>query len=132
MQAAMAGNGWGFANWRLGSGMFAGFLLWILLVSLTALAGSAWLKLRATAGGFVLGFFFILNGIAGMINGVFRGTWGYLLNPSWIVERITYALAGMESSDAPGSAAAVSAFIVILFLLAFILELKLRPVEVVS
>jgi len=132
MQAAMAGNGWGAANWRLGLGPFAGFLLWIFLLSLVALAGSAWLKLRAIAGGFVLGFFFILNGIAGMINGVFRGTWGYLLNPSWLVERITYGLAGIESPDGPGIAASISAFLMILFLLAFILERKLRPVEVVS
>jgi ABC-2 type transport system permease protein len=132
MQATMAGNGWGIANWRLGMGILAGFLLWIFLVALTALASSAWIKLRAIAGGLVLGFFFILSGIAAMVNGVFRGTWGYLLNPSWTVERITYALTGMEAPDGPGGAAAISAFIVILLLLAFILERKLRPVEVVS
>ena len=132
MQSAMAGNGWGSANWRLGFGMFAGFLLWIFLVALTALASSAWIKLRSIAGGLVLGFFFILSGVASMVNGIFRGTWGYLLNPSWIVERITYVLTGMEAADVPGGAAAISAFIMILLLLAFVLERKLRPVEVVS
>ena len=132
MQAAMAGGGWGFGNWRLGFGLFTGFLLWILLVALTALASSAWVKLRGIAGGLILGFFFILSGIAAMVNGVFRGTWGHLLNPSWTVERIVYALLGMEAPDGPGAAAAILAFLVILFLLAFILERKLRPVEVVS
>ena len=132
MQTAMAGNGWGFDNLRLGIGLITGFLLWILLVSLTALASSAWVKLRVVAGGLILGFFFILSGVSSMINGVFRGTWGHLLNPSWIVERTVYALAGIEAPDVPGAAAAFSAFLVTLLLLVFILERKLRPVEVVS
>ena len=132
LQAVMAGNGWGFANWRLCFGPFTGFLLWIILVALVALTSSAWVKLRAIAGGLVLGFFFISSGVAAMVNGVFRGTWGYLLNPSWTVERIAYALIGAETPDGPGTGAAISAFLAILFLLAFILERKLRPVEVVS
>jgi len=132
MQAAMAGNGWGAAHWRTGAGMFAGFLLWILLVALAALASSAWVKLRVIAGGLILGFFFISSGVAAMINGVFRGTWGHLLNPSWAVERVVAALIGMDAPDVPGAAAAFTAFLVIAFLLAFILERKLRPVEVVS
>jgi ABC-type transport system involved in multi-copper enzyme maturation permease subunit len=132
MQSVMAGNGWGIANWRLGFGTIAGFLLWILLVSLTALASSAWVKLRVIAGGLILGFFFILSGVAVMINGVFRGTWGHLLNPSWTVGRIVYALAGIEAPDGPGGAAAIATFFLILLLLVFILERKLRPVEVIS
>ena len=132
MQAAVAGNGWGIANWRLGFGIFTGFIFWIFIVALAALASSAWVKQRAIAGGLILGFFFILSGIAGMINGVFRGTWGYLLNPSWTIERIVYALAGMESPDGPGAASSISAFLLILLLLAFMLERKLRPVEVIQ
>jgi len=132
MQAAMAGNGWGAGNWRLGFGMFTGFMLWIFLVSLAALASSAWVKLRVIAGGLILGFFFILSGIAGMINGVFRGTWGYLLNPSWTAERIVCAISGTEVPDSPGAASAIAAFLVVLLLLALMLERKLRPVEVVS
>ena len=132
LQSVMAGGGWGIANWRLGFGTIAGFLLWIFLVALTALASSAWVKLRVIAGGLILGFFFISSGVAVMVNGVFRATWGYLLNPSWAVERIASALIGMEAPDGPGAAAALTAFIVIVFLLAFILERKLRPVEVVQ
>ena len=132
LHAVMSGDDWGFANWRLCFGSIAGFLLWIFLVALTALASSAWVKLRVIAGGLILGFFFIFSGVAGMINGVFRSTWGHLLNPSWTVERITYALIGTETPEGPGAAAAISAFIVILLLLAFILERKLRPVEVVA
>ena len=132
MQSVTAGGGWGIANWRIGFGILTGFLLWILLVALAALASSAWVKQRALAGGLVLGFFFILNGVAAMINGVFRGTGGHLLNPSWTVERVVYALSGIEAPDGPGVGAAISAFLATLLLLVFILERKLRPVEVVS
>jgi len=132
MQSAMAGNGWGFAHWRLGIGIFTGFMLWIFLVALTALASSAWVKLRAIAGGLILGFFFIFSGVSNMVNGVFRGTWGHLLNPSWNVERIVHTLAGMDSPDGPGIVAAILAFLAILLLLTFILERKLRPVEVIQ
>ena len=132
LQAVMAEGNWGIANWRLGFGIFTGFLLWIFLVALAALASSAWVKLQVIAGGLVLGFFFILSGGAGMINGIFRGTWGHLLNPSWTIERTVYALVGIESPEGPGAAAAISALFIILLLLAFILERKLRPVEVVS
>ena len=133
MQASMAEDGWIAANWRLGLGTCVGFLFWILLVSFTALVSSAWVKLRVIASGLILGFFFILSGVASMINGVFRGTWGHLLNPSWIVERAVYALSGIDApDDVPGAAAAILAFLVILFLLTLILERKLRPVEVIA
>jgi ABC-2 type transport system permease protein len=51
MQAAMAGGLWFRTNWSLGMGIVAGFALWILLVSLVALAGSAYARIRAVAGG---------------------------------------------------------------------------------
>ena len=132
MQSFMAEDGWGIDNWRLCFGTLAGFLLWIFLVALAALASSAWVKLRVIAGGLILGFFFISSGVAAMVNGVFRAEWGSLLNPSWAVERIASALIGMEAPDGPGAASAFTAFLVIVFLLAFILERKLRPVEVVQ
>jgi len=132
LQAAMAGGGWGVANLRLCLAPFAGFLLWIFLVALASLVSSAWVKLRPLAGSLILGFFFILNGMAAIVNGVFRGTLGHLLNPSWIVERIVRALIGTETPEGPGAAAAVFAYLVIVVLLIFILERKLRPVEVVS
>ena len=132
MQSAMAGGGWGTANLRLGVGLFAGFLLWIFLVALVALTSSAWVKLRVIAGGLVLGFFFVFSGISAMVNGIFRHTWGYLLDPSWLVNRMVHAIVGTDTPDVPDATAAVSAFFVILFLFVLILERKLRPVEVVS
>jgi ABC-2 type transport system permease protein len=132
MQTGMAGASWLGANWRLGLGIFAGFALWVLLVSLVALASSALARLRVVAGGIVLGFFFILSGASVMINGVFRGTWGYALNPTWMMRRLWYELLNVSPPAGPGVLACVSSLAAIMLLLALVLERKLRPVEVIS
>jgi ABC-2 type transport system permease protein len=132
MQAGMAGDSWFRTNWRLGPGIIAGFCIWILLVSLVALASSAYARVRVVAGGIVLGFFFILSGASVMINGIFRATWGYMLNPNWATHRLWYALLAVEAPTGPGVPACVLTLSSILLLLVFVLERKLRPVEVVS
>lgn len=132
IQASMAEEAWFGTNWRLGAGIFAGFCIWILLVSLVALASSALARLKAVAGGIVLGFFFILSGASVMINGVFRATWGFALNPSWATRRLWYALLNVEAPSGPGVAECAVTLSVILLLLVVVLERKLRPVEVVS
>ncbi|MDR1727812.1 MAG: hypothetical protein LBT74_07800 [Acidobacteriota bacterium] len=138
LQCGSAGGGWFAANWRVGVGMVAGFWLWLALCGMVALAGSAYVKLRPVASGLVLGFFFVLGGVAGMVNLVFRGTAGSLLNPSWAVWRLSAAVMGTDGkggaaiASAPGAAAAAVALAVLLLLLVLVLERKLRPVEVVS
>ena len=102
MQVGMAGRGWFRANWTLGAGIVAGFAFWVLLVSMVALASSAYVKWSVVAGALVLGFFFILAGVSEMINGVFRVTWGHALNPAWAVNRIWCAMLGVEPPDGPG------------------------------
>lgn len=131
MQVAMAEPLWFSEHWRIGAGMLIGFMLWILLVSLVALAGSAYVKMKVVAGGLVFGFFFILSGASGIINLVFRSEWGYILNPAWITRRIWYALLGVEPPDGPGALLCLCILAVALILLSLILKRKLRPVEVI-
>lgn len=131
MQAGAAGGEWFRANWKLGAGTVAGFALWILLVSLVALASSAYARLRAVSGGLVLGFFFILGGASGIINGVFRVTWGHALNPTRAAYQIWRAMLDVEPAAGPGAPACVSVLLFIMLLLALIIRRKLRPVEVI-
>jgi ABC-2 type transport system permease protein len=132
MQAAMADSPWFSEHWSIGVGMFAGFALWILLVSLVALASSAYARLKVVAGGIVLGFFFILSGAAGIINVVFRSQWGYIINPSWTTRRIWYALLDVDAPAGPDALLCLCVLAAMMFLLILILERKLRPVEVIS
>ncbi len=132
MQVGMAGRSWFWANWSIGAGMLAGFALWVLLVSMVALASSAYVRWRIVAGGLVLGFFFILSGISVMINGVFRVTWGHMLNPAWAAYRVWCSLLGVDPPEGPGTLECVSVLLLILLSLVLVLERKLRPVEVIS
>ncbi len=132
MQVGMAGMWWFWANWTLGAGMLAGFALWVMLVSLVALAGSAYVKWKMVAGALVLGFFFLLSGVSAMINGVFRVTWAHALNPAWAAYRLWCSLLSVEAPAGPGPGMCTAVLVGIILLLVFVLERKLRPVEVVS
>jgi ABC-2 type transport system permease protein len=132
LQVGMAGGWWFWAHWTLGLGMMLGFSLWILVVSMVALAASAYVKWRIVAGAVVLGFFWILKGAAAMINVIFRVTWAHAINPSWTVDRLWCAILGVEPPEGPGLAASAVATAVTVLLLLLILRRKLRPVEVVS
>jgi ABC-2 type transport system permease protein len=132
IQTGMAGSDWFYANWRLACGIVAGFAVWLLLVSMVALASSAYAKMKIVSGALVLGFFFILSGASTMINGVLRVTWGNALNPSWATRRLWYAMLSVDPPAGPGIAACVSVLAVLIFLLILILARKLKPIEVIS
>jgi len=132
LQVGMAEESWFRTNWKMSLAIFAGFFIWILLLSLVALASSAYARIRVVAGGIILGFFFILNGASAMINGVFRATWGSALSPTWASRRIWYAMLGIDPPRGPGVTECLFALLAIMFLLVVILERKLRPVEIIK
>jgi ABC-2 type transport system permease protein len=136
MQVAMASPEWVRVNWRFGFGIVAGFALWILLVSLVAMASSAYARVKAVSGGLVLGFFFLLSGLSGMVNGIYRVTWGNALSPRWATSRIWYALLNMDPNtqgmQGPGVVPCCLVLLAIMLSLIFVIERKLRPVEVIS
>jgi ABC-2 type transport system permease protein len=131
LQVSLAGGGWFLANWTLGVGIVAGFLLWLLILSLVAMASSAYMKWRIVAGAVSLAVFFILSGVSEMIDKVFRVTWGHVLDPAWAVNRVTCALLGVDPPDGPGASASLLALAMFVLLLVAVIERKLRPVEVV-
>ena len=132
MQSALAGWLWFSENWRLGAAIFLGFLLWIVLVSLVAMASSAYVRWRVIAGGLVLGVFFVLAGAAQIAHVVLRVDWVWVLNPARNVYQVWRTLLGAEPLEGPGAAVCLVAVAVLVVLLLLVLERKLRPVEVVS
>jgi ABC-2 type transport system permease protein len=132
LQVGLAGGPWFLVNWTLGAGMVAGFFIWLLVLSLVAMASSAYLKWRVVAGGVSLAFFFLLSGVAEMIDSVLRVDWGHIIDPAWTVNRIWCELLGVEAPRGPGAAASSAALVVMVALLVLVIERKLRPVEIVS
>lgn len=132
LQVGLAGGAWFLANWTLGAGMLAGFAVWLLILSLVAMASSAYVKWRVVAAAVSLAFFFILSGIAEMLDNVLRVTWGHIIDPAWTVNRVWCALLGVDAPRGPGAVAAASALTVMVLLLVLVIQRKLRPVEIVS
>src|SRR6185503_1538003 len=132
LQVGLAGGSWFRANWSLGAGMVAGFFVWLLILSLVAMASSAYVKWRVVAAAVSLAFFFILSGVAAMIDNVLRVNWGHIIDPAWAVNRIWCVLLGVEAPRGPGAGASAVALVVMVVLLAAVIERKLRPVEIVS
>ena len=131
LQVGLAGGWWFLANWSLGAAVLVGFLLWVLVLSLVAMATSAYVKWRVVAGAVSLAIFFILTGVSAMIDSVFRVTWGHLLDPAWAVNQVWRTLLGVDLPEGPGAGASMLSLVVFALLLVMVIERKLRPVEVV-
>ena len=139
MQAGMKGFDWATTNWNIALGVPLGMFVWVLLTSLVALASSAWVKWRVVAGGLIFAFFFVLAGAGEIVNGILRddsgvsARLGWFINPLMLVRRLWIdMLGGTENAQLPQLLPALTMLGLIGAALAFILERKLRPVEVIK
>jgi ABC-2 type transport system permease protein len=85
LQGYLEGWQWMQDNSRLASGVFFGAWVWILILSLLALALSAWVKWKPAAGALMFGVFFVASAFGALINGVQRTRWGNLFNISHLI-----------------------------------------------
>src|SRR5262249_44617559 len=80
LEAYYEGAGWAWDNIRMAGAVFVAAWIWIMVISLLALALSAWVKWKPAAAGLMFGVFFVAAGFGGAINGVLVTNWGHLLN----------------------------------------------------
>jgi ABC-2 type transport system permease protein len=97
LEGYLEGGGWAADNIRLAWGMFFASWLWIILLSLLALALSAWVKWKPAAGALVFGVYFVGAAFGAVINAVQRTNWGSLFNIGYIVGSVWTRL--MEGSS---------------------------------
>ena len=88
LQGYLEGWKWMADNARLAYAIFIGSWIWIFLLSLLALALSAWVKWKPAAGALMFGVFFVTSSFGAVINAVERTNWGYLANVSYMVGSI--------------------------------------------
>lgn len=79
-QASLAGLAWAWANLWLIRAIFLGCIIWIILLSLLALAVSSLLKWRVVASGALLGLFFVPSAFGEIINNLFLTRAGHLIS----------------------------------------------------
>ncbi len=78
-QSYLEGWGWFASNLRIAGAIFVGSWVWILLLSLMALAVSSWLKWRLAASAALIGIFFIPMAFGEAINNIFFTRMGHLV-----------------------------------------------------
>lgn len=133
LEGNYAGLGWMTANLQLPIAIFIGSWVWIVTVSLMALALSAWVRWRPVAA-FMMLFVILVGAFIGsvLINGLFRVDWGHFMNLTIVIRTVLDSLFGLPiRSGLPQglawlSLAAFSGFFLLL------LHRKIRAYEVVK
>jgi ABC-2 type transport system permease protein len=132
VQSALAGSGWFRANLWIAWSVFAGSLVWIVVLSLLALALSAWVRWRIAAGALMLGVFFLGAGFAQAINAVVGTDHGYYFDIGAMAGRVWSGLFGTDPRIAMGQFDAWMGLIAVCVACLLLLERKVRAFEVVK
>jgi len=94
LQAGLEGAGWFASNLWMAGAIFVGSMTWIVLLSLLALAVSAWVRWRVVASGALLGLFFVPSAFGGVVNQLFFTRAGNLISPAALMGNIWRGLFG--------------------------------------
>jgi ABC-2 type transport system permease protein len=126
VQASLAGATWTWNNfWMMGS-LVLSSLVWIAILSLLAMALSAWVKWRIVAGALLLAVFFFGAGFAQAINAVMRTQSGHFIDIVYLTATVWTSLFRIENDRAMSSGAA---WIALLFYCGICLALLVRKVR---
>ena len=131
VQAALAGGGWLSQNLWIAWALFAGSWIWILVISLLALALSAWVKWRIAAGALLLAVFFVAAGFGEAINAVLDVRWGKLINLGYVLTTVLNRLFRARETFEISTASAWVMLALICAACLALLNRKLRAIEVV-
>jgi ABC-2 type transport system permease protein len=131
IQGDMAGWDWTKDHLWIAWGVFAGLFTWSVVLSLIALAISAWVRWKIAAGGLILGVFFAGAGFGAAINNVMRTRNGSLID---IVQMMATAWGQLFRYDSGNGISAQQAWMVLAIVSAislWLLSRKVRAFEVV-
>jgi ABC-type transport system involved in multi-copper enzyme maturation permease subunit len=134
-QAYSAPQGWTTANLQIASGLLIGSLIWITLLSMLGLALSSWVKWRVVATGIIFAAVFVPAGVGGIVTGILRTKWGFLLNLPMMMAQLWQRLLGapefqMRMGTLP-SGAIVSTLCLVCLVCVAMLNARIRAREVV-
>lgn len=93
-QAYLEGARWFVDNLWIGSAIFIGSVVWILLLALLSQAVSALVKWRVVASGTLLGIFLIPSIFGEVVNSIFLTRWGNIVSLSALMRNVSAGLFG--------------------------------------
>lgn len=126
---------WAMGHLSLAVGIFAGTVVWIVLLSMVGLAVSAWVKWRVIATGAIFAVVFVPAGVGGIASAILRTKWGLLLNLPVVMSELWQRMLGAPAiinprMELPTLAMAVVLVIACLLCVA-VLNARIRAREVV-
>jgi ABC-2 type transport system permease protein len=132
VQAGFAGPRWAWNNLWVAGSLILGSLIWIAILSLLAMALSAWVKWRIVAGALLLAVMFFGAGFGQAINAVLRTQTGYFLNLAYLMTEIWSNLFRIDSEHWISVSDAWIALSLYCGICLFLLMRKVRAYEVVG
>ncbi len=99
IESSLAGFHWMVSNWYIALAIMVCSWILILVLSLLALALSAWVKWKPVAGALLLGVLFFGTGFGAAINGIMRTSEGYLFSIPTLLMIVTHSLFRLNSYD---------------------------------
>src|ERR1035441_935492 len=131
MQAGLAGPSWTWTHLWIAGSLVLSSLIWIAILSLLAMALSAWVKWRIVAGALLLAVMFFGAGFAQAINAVLRTQSGHFFNVAYLMGTVWNALFQVDAEHAIPVAQAWIALLVYCAVCLGLLMRKVRAYEVV-
>jgi len=131
VQANLAGASWTWTHLWIAGSLMLSSLIWIAVLSLLAMALSAWVKWRIVAGALLLGVMFFGAGFAQATNAVLRTDLGHYFNIAYLMGTVWNALFQTDNQQAIPVAAALVALSAYCGICLGLLMRKVRAYEVV-
>ncbi len=132
IQADMAGWEWTRTHLWIAWGLFAGLFVWTVVLSLIALAISAWVRWKIAAGGIILGIVFVGAGFSLVINNVMRTKNGYLTDIMEMMKVVWAQLFRYDLGDGISATQAWTVLTGVSIASLWLLSRKVRAFEVVK
>ena len=132
IQASFAGAGWAWDNLWIAGSLILGSLIWIAVLSMLAMALSAWVKWRIVAAALLLAVMFFGAGFAQAVNAVLRIDGGHFFDLGYLMAVVWTSLFQKENELAISAGQAWIAILVYCAICLWLLMRKVRAYEVVK
>jgi ABC-2 type transport system permease protein len=131
IQAGFAGSTWTWGNLRIAGSLILSSLILIAILSLVAMALSAWVKWRIVAGALLLAVMFFGKGFGEAINAVLRIESGHFVDLVYLVATVWANLFSLDNERTITASQAWIAILVYCSIALWLLMRKVRAYEVI-
>jgi len=132
VQAGIAGASWTWSNLWIAGSLFVSSVIWIAILSLLAMALSAWVKWRIVAGALLLGVMFFGAGFGQAINAVMRTQSGNFFNLAFLMGTVWNAMFQVDVDHAIPVVQAWTALVAYCAICLGLLMRRVRAYEVIQ